>query len=260
VIAGCASHASEGLAPADARAHVTWEPWSDAAFARARAEHKLVLLDLQAVWCHWCHVMDEKTYSDPSVSDLLTHHFVTIQVDQDARPDISVRYEDWGWPATILFDSEGREIVKRSGFIPPEEMKSLLRATIADPTPGPSVVPKHDIAYSRSSALAEDVDKDLEAQVVSRYDAELGGWGHIHKYVDAPSIEWLLSEARTGDEDAERMARQTLDAGLGLIDPAWGGVYQYSAGGVWTEPHFEKIMSIQADDLRVYSLASAQFD
>src|SRR5882672_11148934 len=118
---------------------VTWLPWSDDVFARAKREEKLVLLDLQAVWCHWCHVMEETTYRDPEVAKILTQNFVTIQVDQDARPDISIRYEEWGWPATILFDTDGHEIVKRSGFIPPEQMKSLLRATIADPTPGPSV-------------------------------------------------------------------------------------------------------------------------
>ncbi len=255
--AACTSHAPEQ--PAKVSARIAWEPWSDAAFARARAEHKLVLLDLQAVWCHWCHVMDEQTYADPTVAQLLAQSFVTIQVDQDARPDISIRYEDWGWPATILFDSEGREIVKRAGFIPPDQMQSLLRATIADPTPGPSVVPPRAIEYSRSSALAEDVEKELNAEVVSRYDDEHGGYGRAQKFVDAASVEWLLSRARAGDAASEHMARQTLDAGLALIDPAWGGVYQYSTGGVWTEPHFEKIMSFQADDMRVYALASAQF-
>src|SRR5580658_6363193 len=73
-----------------------WQPWSDAAFAQARAEHKFVLLDLEAVWCHWCHVMDDITYRDPIVIRLLDQRYVLVKVDQDSRPDISNRYQDYG--------------------------------------------------------------------------------------------------------------------------------------------------------------------
>ena len=99
-----------------------WQPWSDAAFAQARAEHKFVLLDLEAVWCHWCHVMDDVTYRDPVVIRLLNQRYVLVKVDQDSRPDISNRYQDYGWPATVVFAAEGSEIVKRQGYIPPRPM------------------------------------------------------------------------------------------------------------------------------------------
>src|SRR5439155_21511195 len=106
------------LAPAtgvaeSATGPVAWRPWSDEAFALARREHRLVILDLEAVWCHWCHVMDEKTYGDPRVAALLREHYVPVRVDQDARPDVSKRYEDWGWPATIVFAPDGRALAKR---------------------------------------------------------------------------------------------------------------------------------------------------
>ena len=80
-----------------------WQPWSDAAFAEARQQHKFVLLDLEAVWCHWCHVMDDVTYRDPAVIKLLNAKYVLVKVDQDSRPDISNRYQDYGWPATVVF-------------------------------------------------------------------------------------------------------------------------------------------------------------
>src|SRR5262245_11388305 len=118
---------------------VRWENWSEEAFVRAQSEHRLVLLDLGAVWCHWCHVMDETTYEDPTVTDVLKKHFVTIRVDQDSRPDLSNRYEDYGWPATIIFDAKGNELVKFAGYIAPARMAALLEAVVADPTPGPSV-------------------------------------------------------------------------------------------------------------------------
>jgi len=80
--------------------------------------------------------MDKETYSNPAIQKLINETFLAIGVDQDSRPDISNRYEDYGWPATIIFDSNGNEIVKRRGFIPPEQMESMLKAVIADPTAG----------------------------------------------------------------------------------------------------------------------------
>ena len=75
---------------------IAWIGWTDDVFARAQREHKLVLLDLEAVWCHWCHVMDEVTYRDPAVVALVREHYLAVKVDQDSRPDLSNRYEDYG--------------------------------------------------------------------------------------------------------------------------------------------------------------------
>ena len=126
-----------------------WQDWSPQVFAQARAEKKLVLLDMAAVWCHWCHVMDEKTYADPAVLAELQQHYRVIRVDQDARPDLSNRYKDYGWPATILFDAQGRELVKRAGYIERNEFLSLLQATYKRPEPeAEAQTPKHRIGSS----------------------------------------------------------------------------------------------------------------
>src|SRR5262245_58887646 len=103
-------------APVDGPA-IAWEPWSEGAFERAEREGKLVLLDLEAGWCHWCHVMDEVTYRDPAVAQLVREHYVALRVDQDARPDLSNRYEDYGWPATIVLRGDGLELAKRLGYL-----------------------------------------------------------------------------------------------------------------------------------------------
>src|SRR5579872_5789047 len=116
-----------------------WHPWSESIFAQAKEQHRFVLLDLEAVWCHWCHVMDEVTYRDADVVRLLKAKYILVKVDQDSRPDLSNRYEDYGWPATIVFDGKKHEIVKRQGYLPPKMMASMLQAIIDDPTPGPSV-------------------------------------------------------------------------------------------------------------------------
>jgi len=119
---------------------ITWQQWSDSVFAQAKREGRFVLLDLGTVWCHWCHVMEETTYQDPSVIELINKRYIAVRVDADGRPDLSNRYEDYGWPATIVFNADGGEIVKRRGYLPPLPMASMLQAIIDDPTPGPSVV------------------------------------------------------------------------------------------------------------------------
>jgi uncharacterized protein YyaL (SSP411 family) len=238
---------------------IPWEGWSDGVFERAKRESRFVLLDLEAVWCHWCHVMDATTYRDPRVVELIRERFLPVKVDQDARPDLSNRYEDYGWPATVIFDAEGRELVKWAGYIPPPRMISLLEAVIEDPTPGPSVQPRGALVPAEGAALTSEQRKELEEVLVNRYDFENEGWGFVKKFLDWDSVEYCMAKARSGDARAERMARKTLEAQLQLLDPVWGGVYQYSHGGNWRNPHFEKIMQFQAENLRIYAQASAQW-
>src|SRR5690242_1847759 len=91
---------------------IVWHEWSPEIFARAKRENKFVILDLEAVWCHWCHVMAGTTYRDSSVVSLLGSRYLAVRVDQDSRPDIANRYEDYGWPATVIFAPDGSELVK----------------------------------------------------------------------------------------------------------------------------------------------------
>ena len=237
---------------------IRWEKWSDDVFERAKKEHKFVYLDLEAVWCHWCHVMDEITFQDPDVVRLMREKYIAVRVDQDSRPDLANRYEDYGWPATVVFNADRGEIVKRRGYIPPGPMARMLQAIIDDPTPGPSVEAEEKIEFTGQSALSAELRKELAKKLADGYDAERGGWGRIHKYVDWDAMECNAALARAGDKEAEKRVRQTLTAAVKLIDPAWGGVYQYSTDGDWEHPHFEKIMSFQAEVLRTYSQAYAQ--
>jgi uncharacterized protein len=236
-------------------APIAWQPWSKTVFEQAKRENKFVLLDLEAVWCHWCHVMDETTYKDPQVQALMQSEYIAVRVDQDSRPDISNRYEDYGWPATVVFGGDGKEIVKRQGYIEPREMIAMLKAIIADPSPGPSVRPEVEVKFGENSLLPDDLRKELEKRYVGQYDSKHGAWGFDQKFLEWNSAEYAMARARMGDKQSEQMARQSLNAQLKLVDPVWGGVYQYSVGGDWNEPHFEKIMAMQAGNLRIYSLA-----
>ncbi len=206
--------------------------------------------------------MDDITYKDPKVIELMSSHYIAVKVDQDSRPDLSNRYEDYGWPATIVFNADGGEIVKRSGYIPPGPMASMLQAIIDDPTPGPSVRAEQQIEYGHATALTPDLRKELETTLAGSYDEKEGGWGTIHKFVDWDAVEYLSARTGKKDPDAElnaSRARRTLTNGIKLIDPVWGGVYQYSTDGDWDHPHFEKLMAFQAEMLRTYSQAYARW-
>jgi len=235
--------------------NIDWQPWSDSVFAQAQKEGRFVLLNLGAVWCHWCHVMEEITYQDPKVIELIRSHYIPVWVDEDSRPDLSNRYENYGWPATIVFGADRGEIVKRRGYIPPRPMASMLQAIVDDPTPGPSVVAEVELTPTSEAALTAEARNKLRRVLIEAYDHGNQGWGTVQKWLDWDIIEYCMVETLRGDKDFERMARETLAAQLNLVDPAWGGVYQYSTDGDWQHPHFEKIMQMQAEDLRIYAEA-----
>lgn len=234
---------------------VAWTKWSGDIFARAKKEKKLVLLDLGAVWCHWCHVMDEKTYSDPQVAAYMNKHFLAAKVDQDAYPDLASRYHDWGWPATILFDSDGNELAKWSGYIPKPLFMGRLRAFVAEPTPGPSVTAEPKLSAVKNSSLPKPLKARLNLLYRLAYDKKEKGWGFSQKWLDWKMVEYGMELALDGTKDGEQMARETLDKQQLLLDPVWGGVYQYSHGKVWTNPHYEKLTIFQAHNIRTFALA-----
>jgi hypothetical protein len=235
-----------------------WEEWSAAAFEKARREKRYILLDGAAEWCHWCHVMDETTYVDPEVGRILRERFVTIRVDVDARPDIAERYGDWGWPATIIFTPEAEEIGKYRGYLAPAELIEILRTiekaaaeasqaqggTFRDP--GDRVPPVEALDWV-GARVALDMD--------DYYDPKEGGWGWRQKAPLGANAEFELVRYAHGDKMALKRAVLTLQKQRALIDPIWGGIYQYSAGSAWTDPHYEKLMAFQTSNLEAYARA-----
>ncbi|HKY64247.1 MAG TPA: DUF255 domain-containing protein [bacterium] len=235
---------------------IPWQTWSERIFERAARENRLVLLDLEAVWCHWCHVMDEQTYSHPEIAELIERRYLAVKVDQDSRPDLANRYRDYGWPATVVFDAQGRELAKRAGFLAAPEMAELLRRLDQDPRPlVEPTYPSRLAAAPSLAGLSEDLAVELRRRHREAFDPEEGGLRLSQKFLDADSLEYSLHLAAAGDGEEEGRARKTLRAAAALVDPVWGGVYQYSHGGNWANPHFEKILSFQRDNLKIYSRA-----
>jgi uncharacterized protein YyaL (SSP411 family) len=253
----CAAPLLIASARAGEKPGIAWQPWSDSVFQQAAAGHKLVLMDLEAVWCHWCHVMDQTTYADPKVIALIRANYIAVRVDQDSRPDLANRYENYGWPATVIFKWDGSELAKRRGYIPPAPMASTLQAFVDDPTPGPSIEQEAAPAPSAQAALSAGQVAAMRDAFVHAYDTKLGGWGGIQKLLDWDALEYCLTQGASGDARMQGMARQTLTAGLKLVDPVWGGVDQYSINGDWDHPHYEKIMPFQAENMRIFAMAAS---
>lgn len=119
------------FSPRPNQAHeIHWRDFDDEAFKAAREQNRLVLLSISAVWCHWCHVMDETTYSDREVIDTINSSFIPIRVDTDQRPDVDARYNMGGWPTTALLTPDGN-ILTGGTYIPAPRMKRLLREALS---------------------------------------------------------------------------------------------------------------------------------
>lgn len=235
-----------------------WEPWSAETFAKARREKRFILLDGSAEWCHWCHVMDETTYRDPEVGRALRERFVAIRVDIDARPDLAERYGDWGWPATIIFSPEAEEIGKYKGYLAPAELAGILNAVekAAQEAQKTAAGAWSDPADRAPPAQALDwIGGRVAADMDGYFDPKEGGWGFRQKVPIGANAEFELVRHAHGDPRALKRALFTLEKQRALIDPIWGGIYQYSTGSSWTDPHYEKLMAFQTSNLEAYAKA-----
>ncbi|TAM77482.1 thioredoxin domain-containing protein [bacterium] len=259
------------FSPRPNRAHeIRWNTWGPEAFARAQAEDKPILLSLSAVWCHWCHVMDETTYSTAGVIGAINERFVPVRVDNDRRPDINARYNMGGWPTTA-FLMPGGETITGTTYVPPEQMEPLLERVIdfyrehkgeirerlaAEPAHVPAGI-------SKDAALSEDIVERVVDAAVELYDPAYGGFGTAPKFPMTEALELLLAQwQRTREPRLRVMIEKTLYgmADHGMYDHVEGGWFRYSTDREWRVPHFEKMSEDHAGLLRVnarYARATA---
>ncbi len=270
------SHTKFHFSPRPNRAHeIQWREWEPGAFAEAKESGKPILLSLSAVWCHWCHVMDETSYSDEGVIGFINQHFIPIRVDNDQRPDINARYNMGGWPTTAFLSPEG-EVMAGATYVPPDQMLELLpKVNVHYQTNKDDVTTKALELRQRRTAitsgergeLSERIFDDLLSNVVDNYDPVFGGFGEAPKFPHTDAIDLLLysyrrnrqdgQTARMGrpsgrDSDLLHMARKTLErmAAGEVYDHEWGGFFRYATRRDWSEPHYEKMLEDNAGLLK----------
>lgn len=229
-----------------------WQPWSAETFERAKQEERYLLVSVQAIWCHWCHVMNDETFTDPTVRRELADHFVAIKVDSDERPDLADRFRDYGWPATALLTPDAELVVALRGYRPPDVFARLLSQVAAGerpPAPEPEAPAVETDLQSLRAAARERLDE--------LYDENLGGWGFRQKYPYAAPVEHAFFRAEAlGEERWRGRALATLEGYAKLVDPVDGGVYQYSLRHSWDHPHFERIAAVQGGVLGAFAEAA----
>ncbi len=241
---------------------IAWRTWSHDAFQEAQSKDKPVLLSISAVWCHWCHVMDETSYSDPDVISYINEHFVPIRVDNDRRPDINARYNMGGWPTTALLAPDGTTLTGAT-YLPPRDLLRTLQnveAFYRENKPHIEVRGKELQGRSRSveKANVESLRVGMITRIVEEisdtYDPEYGGFGTEPKFPQTEALELLLLEHRTTKEQRlyEMVAKTMLAMSHGgTYDHVEGGFFRYSTTRDWSVPHFEKMAEDHAGLLRV---------
>lgn len=268
---------------------VRWQPWNDATLALALKLDRPLLIDDGAVWCHWCHVMDQATYSDPEVATLINRNFVPIKIDADARPDIDGRYQKAasrlsgaaGWPLTAFAMPDGK-LFLAFGYMPArgaagrgeggarglDGMVAILQRVVDAYTKDHAALAKASARFSSELSQAAPAPAgsvsgnalldEILAALANAYDKRGGGFGADGaRFYDFPALELALAHGFMGHTAYTEMALASLDkiARGGVYDQLGGGFHRYSTDPNWRVPHFEKMAYDQAMGLAAYAQA-----
>ncbi|HXT87476.1 MAG TPA: thioredoxin domain-containing protein [Verrucomicrobiae bacterium] len=258
---------------------VDWHEWGDAAFAKARAESKPILLDIGAVWCHWCHVIDRESYENPEIAALINQFYVAVKVDRDERPDVDARYQaavsaisgQGGWPLTAFLTPEGKPFFGGTYF-PPED--AMGRPGFKRILAGAAEAFRSKRAeVDNSAATLEDAVRNAElfsgargsfdagivnamaGSMLERFDSRNGGFGQAPKFPHTAAIDLLLELAQPPRDShllyiaTRTLAKMSLG---GVYDQLAGGFHRYSVDERWCVPHFEKMSYDNSELLKNY--------
>ncbi len=266
---------------------IDWHPWGSEPFELAKRTGRPILLDIGASWCHWCHVMDEGTYTDPEVARLLRQHFVAVKVDRDENPEIDRRYQrqvsaltgEGGWPLTGFLTPDG-EVFLGGTYFPPTDghgrpgFRRVLREVARLWTEEPDRIRQNATAIQdalermreRRAGDAGDLVPfvaGVRASVYAAYDPVHGGFGMAPKFPHPTAVAFLLWDAwANGTPHGSDRARETLVrmADGGVYDQVGGGFHRYSVDEGWHIPHFEKMGVDNAALLGAYVEGAQRFE
>ena len=258
---------------------VDWHPWGDEAFRLAREQNKPVLLDIGAVWCHWCHVMDGESYENDEIARLINDNFVAVKVDRDERPDIDRRYQNavgavagqGGWPLTGFLTDEG-QVFFGGTYFPPDDMHGRPGFRTVLIRISEIYANDRDKVLDNARKIGEQMEKmsapsdsafELTAQAVEdalqtmgkSFDIVNGGFGNAPKFPHTGAIELMLDRYyETKEGWLEVTIEKTLEkmALGGVYDQLGGGFHRYSVDEKWIVPHFEKMSYDNSELLRNY--------
>ncbi len=253
---------------------IQWHEWGKEAFEKAAKEKKPLLLSISGSWCHWCHVMDETTYSDARVIAGIAENFVPVRVDTDRRPDINARYNLGGWPTTAFLTPEG-ELITGGTYLPPGKMADVLKSVARYYKEQPeevakeheregagerkkTAIPLKETYQVKEGTYETETFADLIGfiadQFKTNFDREYGGFGKAPKFPMVEALELSqIAYVYEGDQKWEKIFTHTLRSMYsgGIFDPVEGGFFRYSTTRDWSIPHYEKMLE---DNARLLSV------
>src|SRR6201994_275977 len=271
---------------------VEWQEWGEAAFEKAKAADKPILLDIGAVWCHWCHVMDRESYESAATAKIINDHFVAVKVDRDERPDVDTRYQaavsaisgQGGWPLTAFLTPEGKPYFGGTYFPPDDrhgrpgfprvlltmaEAFQKRRDEVNDSAGSVMAAIEHNESFmGRAGNPGPELVAKLVDSALKQFDARSGGFGSQPKFPHSGAIDLLLDAASrvsvngAGVGEAAKTAAMVTLAKMskgGIYDHLAGGFHRYSADDRWVVPHFEKMAYDNSELLKNYVHAFQTF-
>ena len=258
---------------------IRWHEWGEAAFATAQRENKPMLLDIGAVWCHWCHVMDRESYDDPEVAQIVNDNFIAVKVDRDERPDIDSRYQaavsaisgQGGWPLTAFLTPDGKPFYGGTYFPPQDQwgrpsfkrvltsIANAYRDKYSDVTEQSKLVEQaislSESFLGRSATFTPRAIDAIVQSALGMFDPKNGGFGNAPKFPHPSTLDLIIERyARTGDEQLRNVFTTTLErmANGGVYDQLAGAFHRYSVDERWVVPHFEKMCYDNSELLKNY--------
>jgi uncharacterized protein len=271
-------HASSPYLLQHAHNPVNWYEWGDEAFAKAKAEDKLVLVSIGYSACHWCHVMEHECFEKEDTAAIMNEHFVCIKVDREERPDVDQIYMDavqlltgrGGWPLNCFTLPDGRPL-HGGTYFPKQEWEKVLsslanfyanqkREALEFATDLTNGIKKSEavITSSSSTLLATETVKQIIHDWKHNFDTLLGGYNWAPKFPMPNNWEYYLQMGELWQNksltDATHLTLQRMAEG-GIYDQLGGGFARYSTDSFWKVPHFEKMLYDNAQLLGLYAKA-----
>ena len=262
------------------RAHadnpVDWYPWGEAAFAEAQRRDVPLLISIGYSTCHWCHVMARESFADPATAALINRDFVAVKVDREEHPQVDGAYmaaasaftQNLGWPLTVFATPRGRAFYAGT-YWPPEARPPMpafrdvltaareawaLRRTQAEESADAVTDALARAAESAPSDLPDVVALATAAETIAqREDPQFGGFGGAPKFPVATTLRFLQHPlVREAAPDAAASAVRALAAMAGSdLRDADGGFFRYATRRDWSVPHYERMLTDNAQLLDV---------
>ena len=261
---------------------INWQRWSNSIFDVSQELDKLLVISIGYSSCHWCHVMEEETFTNDSIAKVMNANFINIKVDREENPDVDQAYMTasqlmtgmGGWPLNVITLPDGspiyagtyhttsqwNDILKRIVRLKEDNYDGLkeIAANVKNGVKDVNTIQKQEeISDFNSEFLNSNIEGWME-----RWDLEFGGDIAQQKFVSPSKYLFLLNYGRIyKDQKVLNHVKNTLDiiASSGLNDFIEGGFYRYTVDNEWKIPHFEKMLYDQAQMISLFSMGYKVF-